>query len=44
LDFDTDQIATWRGLRLTEPSYRRRADLTWIKVAGSPSLVGIAIA
>ncbi len=25
--FDTDQIATWRGLRLTGPSYRRRSHL-----------------
>lgn len=25
--FDTDRIATWRGLRLTGPSYRRRSHL-----------------
>jgi hypothetical protein len=25
--FDTDQIATWHGLRLTGPSYRRRSHL-----------------
>ena len=27
IHFDTDRIATWRGLRLTGPAYRRRPHL-----------------